>query len=264
MENKIRMIITDMDGSLLNNEGKMTEYSSDILNRCIQNGIIVVFATARPLRGVEIFYDSIMPDAVICYNGATVYVNEKKIYQCGIRTKIAKRLIKDIMEKFPNAKLAIDANNQLYTNFDASTLWGDIDFKKMDIETLPKTKIDKIIIKFGSIDETNGLIRYLPRHLYLEISERGLGIIMNRGATKWNAIEELLKYYNIGQRNTIAFGDDYNDLEMVKYCGTGVAMKNGIDEIKAVAKYVCEVNSENGIAKWINENILMGARYGKY
>jgi len=252
-----------MDGSLLNNEGKIAEYSSSVFNKCIQNGIIVVFATARPLRGAEIYYDSIMPDAVICYNGAAVYVNEKKIYQCGIKTTVAKELIENIIKEFPNAKLAIDANNQLYTNFDSSTLWVNIASEKMDIENLPQTEIDKIIIKSESIDEVNGLIKYLPKQLYLEITERGLGVVMNKEATKWNAIKELLKYYNIEQRNTVGFGDDYNDFEMVKYCGTGVAMENGIDEIKETAKYICELNSENGVAKWIDKNILMEARYEK-
>ena len=79
---------------------------------------------------------------------------------------------------------------------------------------------------------------------------------MNKGATKWNAIKKLLKYYRIETENTIAFGDDYNDLEMIKKCGVVIAMENGIAEIKDKAKYICGKNDEDGIAKWLEEHIV--------
>jgi hydroxymethylpyrimidine pyrophosphatase-like HAD family hydrolase len=79
---------------------------------------------------------------------------------------------------------------------------------------------------------------------------------MNRNATKWNGIKELLNYYKIDKENTVAFGDDFVDIEMIEKCGIGVAVENGIEEIKAKAKYICGKNTEDGIAKWIEKNIL--------
>jgi HAD superfamily hydrolase (TIGR01484 family) len=126
----------------------------------------------------------------------------------------------------------------------------------LDIDNLPATDIDKIIIEMESIEKIRQIEKYLPEELYLEINEGKLGLIMNKGATKWNAIKRLSQYYQIEIKNTIAFGDDYNDLEMVKNCGIGVAMNNGISEIKNKAKYICGNNNEDGIAKWIEENIM--------
>jgi HAD superfamily hydrolase (TIGR01484 family) len=160
------------------------------------------------------------------------------------------------MENCPKANLAIETNDQIYTNFDASIIWVDIIAKKLDIENFPKTEIDKIIIEMETVEKIKEIEKYLPDELYLEINEGKLGLIMNRGATKWNAIKELLKYYKIEIKNTIAFGDDYNDLEMIENCGVGIAMENGIEEIKNKAKCICGKNDEDGIAKWIEENIV--------
>lgn len=257
MEKNIQMIITDLDRSLLNNERQITEYTKNVFQECIKSGIIVVFATARPFRVTKIFYESILPNAVICHNGAVVYVDDKLIYQCGIKPIMAKGLLKNILEYNPKTNLAIESSDQIYTNFDVSSIWVDIVSKKLEMENLPKTEIDKIIIEMESIEKIKGVEKFLPEELYLEINEGKLGLVMNKGATKWNAIKELLKYYKINLENTIAFGDDYNDLEMIKNCGIGVAVENGIDEIKNNAKYICGKNEKDGIAKWIKENIMI-------
>jgi Cof subfamily protein (haloacid dehalogenase superfamily) len=263
MENEIQIIITDLDKSLLNNEHQITEYTKGIFQKCIKNGIIIVFATARPLRVTKIFFISLLPNAVICHNGAVAYINEKQIYQYGIKPIMVKYLLKNIMEIFPKANLAIETNDQIYTNFDTSIIWVDnIVSKKLDVDSLPDTDIDKIIIEMENIAKIKEIKKYLPDELYLEINEGKLGLIMNKGATKWNAVKELLQYYKIEAKNAIAFGDDYNDIEMVKNCGVGVAMNNGIKEIKNIAKYVCGKNDEDGIAKWIEENIIVYGQNG--
>jgi hydroxymethylpyrimidine pyrophosphatase-like HAD family hydrolase len=80
--------------------------------------------------------------------------------------------------------------------------------------------------------------------------------IYHREAKKILAIKAIVKEENIGMEKTIAFGDDFNDMEMLKECGIGIAMKNGVDEIKEIAKYICKSNNEDGVGKWIEENIL--------
>jgi Cof subfamily protein (haloacid dehalogenase superfamily) len=256
MKNKIQMIITDLDRSLLNNEHKITEYTSSVFNKCIKNGIIVVFATARPLRATKIFYDLIIPHAVICHNGAIAYVNNEQIYQCGIKPAIAKDLLEIFTENYSKINIAIESSDQMYSNFDVSRIWPEIVPQKLNIQQLPETEIEKIIIEMESVDKIVSARKHLSNELYLEICEGRLGFIMSKEATKLNAIKKLLEYFKIEIKNTIAFGDDYNDLEMINYCGIGVAMENAIEETKKSAKYICGKNDENGIAKWIEENIL--------
>jgi Cof subfamily protein (haloacid dehalogenase superfamily) len=223
------MIITDLDNSLLNNERNITKYTKNIFEKCMKNDIIVVFATARPLRLTRKFFGQVKPHAVICHNGAVAFADNKRIYQCGINKKTGKYFIKIVLEKHPKANVAIENNDMIYTNFDASIYWGNIEYKNIDIENLPGEELDKIIIGMESVEKIKLTEKYLPNELYLEINEGKLGLIMNKGATKWNAIKELLTYYKIKERDTIAFGDDFNDLEMIK---------------------------NYGIAKWIEEKIL--------
>lgn len=256
MENKIQMIVTDLDKSLLDNQRQITDYTKNIFQECIKNGIIIVFATARPYRATKIFYDIIKPDALICHGGAIVYINDKQVFNIGIKHNVVKDILWKIYENYPYINLAIESNDKIFTNFDPSKYWVDILYETLDIENLPETAIDKIIIGLESIKNINELKNYLHKGLYLEISENTVGIIMNKKASKWNGIKKLLKYYKVKNENTVAFGDDYNDIEMVENCGTGVAVENGIMEVKKIAKYICGNNNEDGIAKWINENIL--------
>ena len=68
----------------------------------------------------------------------------------------------------------------------------------------------------------------------------------------------LADFLGIEPAEVAAFGDDYSDVKMIAACGFGVAMSNAIDEVKAVADYICGSNDEGGAARWIEENILKG------
>jgi len=79
---------------------------------------------------------------------------------------------------------------------------------------------------------------------------------MHRDATKWTGVLAVAKHWGIAIENIAAFGDDYNDVEMLAKAGFGVAVANGIDEAKATARYVCGTNDEDGPARWLEEYVL--------
>ncbi|MDE6596860.1 MAG: HAD hydrolase family protein, partial [Oscillospiraceae bacterium] len=70
------------------------------------------------------------------------------------------------------------------------------------------------------------------------------------------ALEKISERLCISAENIAAFGDDFNDVEMLKYCGTGVAMGNAVEEAKQAADFVCDTNDNDGLAKFIEENFL--------
>ena len=260
MGNESIMIITDLDKTLLNSNRQISEYSKQIFKKCQENGNIIVFATARPLRATRILFDSITPNAVICHSGAIIFANEKQILHTGIDKITAKDIYEKIIEFHTKANIAIEYNDEIYTNFDlrqSKLHWNDIPYKKIDFMSIFQENIDKIIIVLESIENNVEQIKnILPKELYLEISDNEVALIMNKEATKWNGIKNLIEYYGIKEENTIAFGDDYIDIEMVEKCGIGIAMENGIEEIKRKAKYICKNNNEDGVAKWIEDNII--------
>ncbi len=73
--------------------------------------------------------------------------------------------------------------------------------------------------------------------------------IINEGVSKASAVEIVLNYLDIKIENSFAFGDGLNDLEMLKFVGTGVAMGNAFEELKNAADLVTESVSDNGVQK---------------
>jgi Cof subfamily protein (haloacid dehalogenase superfamily) len=258
MNNKIKIIVTDLDKTLLNDNENISKYSKNILEKCMENNIIVVFATARPIRATRIFYAMIKPNALICHNGAEILVDDKIIYKCGIKPEIVNALIEKSDKIFSEYNIAVEINDRIYTNFDPSIYWGKMDYE--DIKNRPMEDADKVIIGINSMEKIMEMKKHLPDELYFEksIGKFGgsLGLIINRESTKWNGVKKLLERYKIGIENVIAFGDNENDYEMIKKCGIGIAMENGIEEVKKNAKYICGNNNEDGVAKWIEKNIL--------
>ena len=78
-----------------------------------------------------------------------------------------------------------------------------------------------------------------------------------KAATKEKAIEELCRHLNIESSQIAAFGDDFNDIGMLKLCGKGIAMENAIEEVKNAADQVCASNEKDGVAKWIEDNLFI-------
>ena len=111
---------------------------------------------------------------------------------------------------------------------------------KMCIQSLDKEKIEKVVSVIG-LDE----IDYLP------FSDIPWYKLSKKAATKEKAIEELCRHMNITSSEIAAFGDDFNDIGMLKLCGKGIAMQNAIEEVKNAADEVCETNENDGVAKYI-------------
>jgi len=247
------MIVTDLDKSLLRSDKTISDFSRTVFYQCKNKNMIIVFATARPVRSTKAFIDDIKPDAVIYHNGAIVTVNENLLYSNKIAAVKAKALLKIIEEKFPESAISVEINDKMYTNFD---IFADIEYKRISFNDLPNMDVDKILIDNIPIDKIMKIKKYLPGGLYLQIDSAGFGFIMKKGVSKWHGIKILMKYFKTKRKDILSFGDDYNDLLMIKKCGIGVAMENGIDEVKKCSKSICRNNDEDGIAIWIKENIL--------
>ena len=87
----------------------------------------------------------------------------------------------------------------------------------------------------------------------IETDSRTLIQIMDKNASKEKSIDEISKRYKISSNDIYCFGDDYNDIEMFKFCKNAVAMGNAISELKTIAKFVTETNDNDGVAKFLVE-----------
>lgn len=252
----VKMIVTDLDNTLLQRDKIVSAYTASVFSRCRNAGIKIVFATARPVRAVTKWLNiDIQSDACIYHNGAVIHMNSVVFREIGIEHGIVRKLL-NAAQQLGNMRIAVEAGDMLYANFDAGVVWSGVEYTMTDFADLTKQPADKIIFVTTDKKEINKIEQFLGDDLYWEISENKVLMVMNKNARKRNAVSLLTNYYDIQMSEVVAFGDDHNDVEMLRDCGVGVAVANAIDEAKAVADYICDTNDNDGVAKWLEENVL--------
>ena len=255
MEN-ISIILSDLDGTLFRNDKSISDFTKETIRQAQAKGLLFGICTSRAKVNAEKFLEGISPDILITNGGGIVYYRDKKIYNCEFTVEEIRKLINAAFEVF-GKDVIISADNEqaLYSNSTeelGDKFWTFNDFSdfretcmKMCIESLDKEKVEKVVSVIG-LDQ----IDYLP------FSDIPWYKLSKKGATKEKAIEELCRHLNITSSQIAAFGDDFNDIGMLTLCGKGIAMENAIEEVKQAAGQVCASNENDGVAKWIKENLL--------
>ena len=253
MSKNIRMIVTDLDGSLLHTDKTISGYSRDIFGQCRKENIIIAFATARQMRSTKLFEEEINPNAVIYSNGAIITAEKEILHKYSIGFQEARRTLLRIMEMYPECTWSVASNNTMYANHDMTF---PIENRKISFNELPEHDVDQIYLGNISVEKIRKIRNFIGDGLFLEIMDGYLGYITSKQASKWNGVHELSGYYKVEKEEIAAFGDDLNDLDMIKNSGTGIAVDNARSEVKWAAGHICENNDYDGIAKWIEKNIL--------
>jgi Cof subfamily protein (haloacid dehalogenase superfamily) len=253
----IGMLAIDLDRTLLHTDKTISQYSADIIRRCRERGIRVVFATARPIRTVVLFLDQVECDAVIYHNGAFILAEGKRVGESySIPPGEVRRILSYLQARYAGKKLSVEIDDTLYANFDVKEFWRYTSAVVTDFSDLPEMDADKIIVEIAAPQEYEEVLSLLPGELYGEMSDGKLCLVMNKNATKLNAVRRLSAIWNIPLSDIVAFGDDYNDIGMIRHCGVGVAMGNAIPEALAAADAVTDSNDDDGVARYIERCIF--------
>ena len=257
MNSNIRMIVSDLDCTYLKNNKTISDYTRYITEKCRKQGIVFIVATARPVRAVRNYIQDIDFDGAVYHNGAVVHFADQLIGNMGIRPEITSKILQNINKDYRGIKLAVEIEEHVYSNFNVNYYWDGISFTATDFTDLPLKYADKIMVEATHIDELQQYEKYLNEELYIQMSENTLGMVMNKNASKINGVKMICEKLEIPLSSVVAFGDDHNDVSMLRECGVGVAMGNAIREAKEAADYICDTNEQDGLAKWIAANILL-------
>ena len=255
MENT-SIILSDLDGTLFRDDKSISDFTKETISQAQAKGILFGICTSRAKVNAEKFLEGIEPDILITNGGGIVYYKDKKMYNCEFSVEEVRKLIAAAFEVFgKDVILSADNEHALYSNSKeelGDKFWTFNDFldfqepcMKMCIESLDKEKVEKVasVIGLENVD-------------YLPFSDIPWYKLSKKAATKEKAIEELCRHLNITSSKIAAFGDDFNDIGMLKLCGKSIAMENAIAEVKQAAGQVCASNENDGVAKWIEENLL--------
>ena len=253
MNSQIKMIVSDLDGTLLRTDKTVSAATRAALARCREKGIKVAYATARG-RSAEVVTAGVPFDGRAVMNGAIAYAGEAAIYNRLIPYAVARPLLMacDAQE----IKTASELAGMQYTNFVTTDLWPELDyFEVVDFSrhSLDAEKLYAVIEAPGHADYIS---QHLPDELYMTLSNDGLAMIMHREASKSKAIAALARTWGIEGGEIVCFGDDLNDIDMLRYAGTGVAMANAHNTVKAAANNLTSSNDEDGVADWLNRHLL--------
>ena len=247
----IKMIVTDLDDTLLCRNKTVSEHTKDVLRRCRKAGVKTVIATGR--GHPEVVAPTELFDGIIANNGANIFDGDIELRRC-ISYLEARQLLLACNDR--GFRLSSQFAGMHYTNFDVSQIWPHI--KDFQIVNFASHALDseKISIEGVTLEDAAFIERRLTNNMYLKIARDGLGMVMHRKATKSAAVAELAGRWKISRNEIIAFGDDLNDIDLLIYAGIGVAMDNALDEVKVIAHYVCGDCDDDGMAKWLEENVL--------
>ena len=253
MKSSIKMIVSDLDGTLLRSEKFISDYTKRILGRCREAGIKTVYATARG-ASAPILAPSDFFDGKITMNGAVARVGDEIVYNCLIPCLTARPILLACVKN--GLKSSSEFGGTFYSNFAASELWPHMTYSKTVDFSLHDKDAEKLSILVQSSDDVSFIKAQLPEELYVSVSSDGLAMVMHKEATKSKAAAALAGMWGIEAAEIAAFGDELNDIDMLTYAGTGVAMANALGEVKAIAGCICLSNDEDGVAAWIEENLL--------
>jgi len=248
----MKAIITDLDRTLLRTDKTLSEYTINTLKACHDAGILVMAATARPERTMLEYHEQIHFDASTVTNGAWILLPDRRIVN-ELSKESAEKILAGICEH-PDLILSVETSVGFFANTDIPG-WDPIiyhDFPKLPAEA----KVYKILVSSKHDTILSVVEASLTEDAYHTVAGNSLIQIMSRRATKWNGIKAMLDAMGVPVEEAVFFGDDYDDIEAIRKCGIGVAVSNAIPDVLAVADVVTESNDEDGVARFIWQNIL--------
>jgi len=249
------MIVSDLDGTLLRSDQTLSEYTKTVLNRYRAAGIKVAYATGRGGSAEQVAPAGLF-DGRISMNGAIARASDQVVYRRLIPHPVARPLLTACHRR--GMRVTSENSGMHYSNFAVSDLWPNIidfemtDFARHDVDA------EKIYTPNPSSDDAAFIEQLLPDDLYFVVTADGssfLGQIMHKDATKAKAVAALAQFWGIAKSETVTFGNDHNDVEMLRESGIGVAVANAVPEAKAAAHQSCGHCDEDGVAKWIEGNV---------
>ncbi|TCV95482.1 sugar-phosphatase [Biostraticola tofi] len=267
----IKLIAIDMDGTLLDHKHEITPAVKQAIGAAREKGVYVALATGRPFIGIDkyLLELDLKQDDNFCItnNGALVQrtTNGDCLAQATLNIddyRYLESLSRQLGVHFHALTFTTlyTANRDIsrYTVYEASLTGMPFKFRTVDEMTA-----DMTFPKVMMIDDPKVLddaISRIPaeafeRFTIMKSAEYYLELL-NKKANKGAAVKALADKLNIDACEVMTLGDQANDLAMINYAGTGVAMGNAIDEVKAASQYVTKTNMEDGVAVAIHKFVL--------
>lgn len=242
----------DMDDTLLNSAGELSPRTRDALRRWRAAGHHAVIATGRPPRSIGDSLPEELHDVPwIAYNGAVIHWRGRQVYENLISVDETQAILALVQARLPTCALGVEIDNQLYFN---QTINRTSPYQVADLMEIATQPSAKILFFHEDFEALHGMLADLPPGARALLSAKyKLVQILAASADKAEALRVLAEQLGHTLADVVAFGDDVNDVDMVRISGIGVAVDNAVGEVKAVADRVTRSNDEDGVALVLEE-----------
>ena len=264
----IKLLALDLDGTLLNSDKQVSRENKEALAAARAKGVKVVITTGRPLMSIDWLFDELDmksdEDYSITFNGGLVQKNTGDILS---KKSFSLTELKDIHEltKSLGIPLSILSDDTVY-QLDGPSMYENINPKlKYIYTTIDQLSEDGIYNKAISATDADLLdkgLNEIPdeyKEKYEMFKSRDIVLeFMPKGVLKSYGLAQLIEILGLKQDQVMAIGDEENDLAMIEWAGTGLAMNNAVNKLKEQADGVIPLtNDEHGIA-WAIEKYILG------
>ncbi|MGL4903948.1 MAG: Cof-type HAD-IIB family hydrolase [Cetobacterium sp.] len=250
----IKLVVTDMDGTFLNDKKEFSDEFWDIHSKMEEKGIKFVVASGRQYQNLRKNFDKIKDKIIfIAENGSYVIENEEEIYSRNLSDSTIQKYI-EIGRRIPTTNIVLCGKKAAYIESENSEFKKEFEkyYEKREVvKDLLDVKHDEII-KIAYCDLTG-----TEKNVYPHINEEIDCQIVVSGdiwldvshleSNKGIALEALQKTLGVGYEETMIFGDYLNDYEMLKKGKYSFAMENAHEDIKKISNFIAKSNNDNGV-----------------
>lgn len=279
MEQKIKMIGLDLDGTLLNEKKELLPYTKEVLRRALDKGVVVLTATGRPWMGIpeELRKFPGMRYALTSNGARILDIREGTVLIEQLLSRESAKKALEICGKYDTLQ-EVYYDGQGYASADKMAhvekyhynpnMWEYLRTTRIPVQDIfrlvdeEERELDKVQALFADMNERRLAWDELSRVDGLElVGSLGYNIEVNAaGVNKGTGLVELGKLLGIKREEIMACGDGDNDTVMLREVGFGVAMANAEDQVKAAADYITDSNDNEGAAKAIEKFVLGGGK----
>lgn len=265
--NKYKAVICDLDGTLLNSDHTISNYTKKVIEEIKNLGVKFFIATGRHHKDALAFKKILgLNSFLITSNGAKIHdENDSEVFSCNIPKEVVKKIIEIPVDKEIHRGIYKDEFWFLESSIEGLDVFHKESGFTSIVKPFEELKDDEVT-KFIFISEDCNKINQLEKSLNLKFKD-SLNItlsfencleIVQKGVSKGCAIEEILKKENISPIDALAFGDGLNDLDMLQTVGKGFLMGNSHKKlIQKLPNYeVIDTNNNDGVAKYLEKIFL--------
>jgi len=256
------LLVSDMDGTLLDSSSRLSAENKAALERFVAGGGLFTVATGRMEKSVIRYLKDLpvnMP--AIVYNGAAIYdfKSERMLWQLHLLPDVIEP-VKKVIGRFPEVGVVLYRSGETYfvqENKYTYEHWSRENLKPVitDVDEVPQPWL-KVLLTWDPhrLPEVEEFLKGFEARFSQVYSEPQFLELINRDATKGNALMRLIQMYGLDNVRVIAMGDNLNDMELIRQADIGVAVGNAHENLKADADMCCshhDANAVSEVIEWI-------------